>query len=248
MDSDVQLFWSGAYFLGLFLLWLSFYLISGPIKNLERVSGKSTHYKYILLALGFLVVRPLVDGYFNYFTGKPEGGLIDFASILAVLIGSILMFIPIVNLAKRSLSESMGMSTWLFYLQMSIVAFFFVTQIPVFFNQIASATYFITALILGMSLRMMSNFTEQFEIIFPLRWLFDTAAWVLPLALAIRAYSISVAIRFESFTVASYVSGELRSVFIFLMFVCGLMAFIGAYTLSKSVLQESAKKPDSLNA
>jgi hypothetical protein len=244
MDLDVALFWSGAYFLGLFMLWLSFYFISEPIKNLERVSGKSTHWKYILLALMFLMVRPLVDAYFNYFTGKPAGGWIDFASVLAVLIGSILVFIPIVNLAKRSLSESIGMSTWLFYLQMSIVAFVFVTQTPILFSQVSSATYFIAALILGMSLRLMSNYAEQFEILFPLRWLFDTAAWVLPLALAIKAYSTSVATRFEAVAVAGYVSGELKSIFIFLMFVCGLMAFIGAYTLRKSVLQGNAKNPN----
>lgn len=244
MNLDVQLFWSGAYFLGLFLLWLSFYLISEPIKNLERVTGKSTHWKYILIALMFLLGRPVVDAYFNYFTGKSAGGWIDIASVLAVLFGSILVLIPIVTLSKRSLSESIGLSTWLFYLQMSIVAFFFVAQTPDFFSQVASATYFIAALVLGLSLRMMSNFTEQFEIMFPLRWMFDTAAWVLPLALAIRTYSTSVATRFESVAVAGYVSGELRSIVIFMLFVSGLISFIAAYTLRRGVLQGSTKIPN----
>ncbi|MEK6954127.1 MAG: hypothetical protein AABX01_03910 [Candidatus Micrarchaeota archaeon] len=241
MSLDMQLFWSGAYFLGLFLLWLSFYLISEPVKNLERVSGKPTHWKYILLALGFLLARPVVDAYFNYFTGKPAGGILDFASVLAVLFGSLLVFIPIVNLTKRSLSESIGLSTWLFYLQLSVVAFFFVSQTPSFFSQVSSATYFIAALVLGLSLRILSNFTEQFEIMFPLRWMFDTAAWVLPLALAIRAYSTSVATRFESIAVAGYVSGELRNIVIFMLFVSGLISFIAAYTLKRAVLQEPAK-------
>ncbi len=241
MSLDAQLFWSGAYFLGLFLLWLSFYLISEPIRNLERVSGKPTHSKYILLALLFLLARPVIDAYFNYFAGTSAGGMIGFASVLAVLFGSILVLIPIVNLAKRSLSDSIGLSTWLFYLQMSIVAFFFVIQTPVLFDAVTSATYFIAALILGMSLRMMSNFTEQFEIMFPLRWMFDTAAWVLPLALAIRAYAVSVITRFQTAAVASYVSEELRSIVIFLLFVCGFISFIAAYTLRKAVLQDGSK-------
>ncbi|MEK6842963.1 MAG: hypothetical protein AABY04_00585 [Candidatus Micrarchaeota archaeon] len=238
MDLDIRLFWDGIYFIGLFLLWLSFYLICEPIKNLERSSGKRTHWKYILIALGFLLIRPLVVAYSNYFVQQPIEGLFGFASVLAVLMGSLLVFIPIANLAKRSLTESIGMSTWLFYLQISIVAFVFVLQTPNTFSQVSSATYFIAALVLGLSLRMMSNFVEQFEIMLPLRWMFDSAAWLFPIALAIKAYAVSVETRFESIAIAGYVSGELRIVAIFLIFVCGLISFIAAYTLKKAVLSE----------
>ncbi len=241
MEAELRLFWSGAYFSGLFLLWLSFYFIIEPVKKLELRLGKPTHWKYILLALVFLLVRPAVDAYFGYFASTPAGDLINFASVLAVLMGSLLVFIPIANLAKRSLSESIGLGTWLFYLQVAIVAFYFSIQTPSMLSTISSATYFIAALILGLSLRLMSNFAEEFEIMFPLRWMFDTAAWVLPLALAIRAYGASVAARFESIAVAGYVAEELKIITIFLIFVCGLISFIAAYTLKKTILEEPAR-------
>ncbi|MBI5225317.1 hypothetical protein HY989_05600 [Candidatus Micrarchaeota archaeon] len=241
MDIDILLFWNGVYFLGLFLLWLSFFLLTDPIKNLERSTGKRTHYKYLLLALGFLLIRPLMVAYSGYFSTQPLGEIVGIASVLAVLIGSLLVFIPIVNLAKRSITDSIGMGTWLFYLQISIIAFVFVVQTPNFFSQISSATYFIAALVLGLSLRVMSNFTEQFEIMLPLRWMFDSAAWLLPIALTIKAYATSVELRFESVAVAGYVSGELRGIAIFLLFVSGLISFIAVYTLKRAVMSEPRK-------
>lgn len=238
---DFQLFWNAVYFIGLFLLWLSFYLLTGPIKNLEISSKKKTHSYYLLLALLFLMVRPAYGAYSDYLSPLPQGDMLELASVLSILIGGLLAFIPISSLSKRSLSESIGMSTWLFYIQVAVVAFYFAALTPTGYNGIASAVYMVAALVLGLSLRLMSNFTEQFEIMFPLRWMFDTAAWVLPLALAFRAYGVSVSDRFSEAAFSGYVSGELRIIVIFLLFVSGLISFIAAYTLNKAFLAQPAK-------
>jgi hypothetical protein len=241
MDLDFQLFWSGVYFIGLFLLWLSFYLLTGPVKNLEYASKRKTHSYYILVALFFLMVRPLVNAYSSNYSNGPLDPLVELASVLSILVGSLLVFIPISSLAKRALTDSIGNGTWIFYLQASIVAFYFAYQTPIGNNGLASGIYMAAALLLGLSLRLISNFTEQFEIMFPLRWMFDTAAWMLPLALAIRAYGVSVSARFSDAAFSGYVSGEIRIIFIFLIFISGLISFISAYMLNRAFLTQPAK-------